>query len=366
MSFSYYHPTTSATVVGEATTLSANVAASATTLPVVLSTGTYFVTGRKLLLGTLGEVDAELVDIADIPDGTSFTTEAIVRAHTSGDNVSSLIYDSVRMYVATSADGPWTLQETRPLNVANPRGTFFQYTGTTASHFRFLYYHTVTGAEQAVGTTVISPADESYFYTTIADYKAYAGITGVDQDEEIYKAINAWTKVINGYLFGDSSQSILSTTYTEKTTVGNAGGHDILVMQHSPITAVTSVTLDGTTVYTNGGASLMEVDAYEGYLIYMDGTLTASGSTRRKPVTVVYTAGYSTVPADVALACQKLVALSLNQDLRDAVGIRAYSIGSKRVEFDTATTGGNGASAIPANIQALLKPYKPSRIYLPS
>lgn len=362
MAFTYYHPTASGTVLSTATALTAGVSAAATSLPVTLSTGTHFVIGRKLLLGTLGAVDAELVTIAAIPTTTSFTTEALVRAHSATVAVTSLVYDSVRMETATDAAGPWTLQETRPIDVANPRGTYFQYTGTTASHFRFRFYHTVTGAWEATGTTVVTPSDDASSYTTIAAYKAYAGITGVDQDEEIFTAIGAATAAINSYLFGDSTQSLLSTTYTEKVTTGQQGS-DILVLRHAPITAVTSITLEGTVLYSST-VSLLAIDALDGYLVYLDSALPGGGPTYRKPITVVYTAGYSTVPADVELACQQLLAISLSRDLRDAVGVRAYSIGSKRVEFETgATTGGSKDGAIPASVRSLLAPYRRTKFY---
>lgn len=349
---------TDPSILGERTTLTAAVAAGATALPVVNTDGMSQTNGM-LLIGELGSEEAEIKQSNGV-SGSTLNCMALTRAHAAGTPVSTISANLRKVYGCATATGTYAVIGTSAyLGVGIPTGTVYPYSPTTYRYLKATYWQSITSSESLLADAAVVDIYDHINYCSVGAYKTYAGITGAEQDDEIAAALRAATATINAYLFGDSTQTLFSTTYTERVTTLRLTP-DVLVLKHWPISSVTSITVDGTTVYPGS----VSIETTDGAVVYLDSDLARPYAGQRLNASVVYVAGYTVLPDDVTIACQKLTANLLNKDTRDASGIRAYSIGTKRVEYDTSVTNQTiKADAIPSVIQSLLAPYKRSLIH---
>lgn len=103
-------------------------------------------------------------------------------------------------------------------------------------------------------------------------------------------------------------------------------------------------------------------DPKEGYELYADRGelhLSVRPSSGHKNVTVRYTAGYSTIPADLEQICIDLAQLYYKSKDYDTT-IKAEKLADHTITF--ADEGGGGARDIPQHIQRRLAPYKRWRL----
>ena len=164
--------------------------------------------------------------------------------------------------------------------------------------------------------------------TTLADLKTYLGITDTSEDDLLNLLIADADAAILGYI----GRTIESATLTEYYS---GDGTQMLVLQQRPVTAVTSANVDDggyagqasgafpvATAWTAGEdffiRTVVENESNTGELVAIKGPGTFTGD--REPRTwgewplgtgnikVVYTAGYATVPSDLAGACRILAA----------------------------------------------------------
>jgi uncharacterized phiE125 gp8 family phage protein len=132
-------------------------------------------------------------------------------------------------------------------------------------------------------------------FATLADLKVYLGITGTDSDSLLTTMLEAATKSMQNLI----GRSIFSATYTEKF---QSRKHDITEVQlkEFPITSITSI--------TDGDGNMLDESDYElyeeeGCIVFSDYYTDGLSLTAYKELTVVYVAGYATVPADIEMAC---------------------------------------------------------------
>lgn len=97
---------------------------------------------------------------------------------------------------------------------------------------------------------------------------------------------------------GISVVTLRSETITE--TFRNGEWFEHLVLSRRPVTAITSVVEDGVTL----AATDYEIDAGSGLLLRLEDDRPAMWSGEK--ITVVYVAGWATVPADLKLAASKV------------------------------------------------------------
>jgi hypothetical protein len=349
---------TDRSLLGAMTTLTAAVSAGATSLPVVSDEG--LTTSNTFLL--IGELGTEEAEIKQINGGTPPNVVGCIllsRAHPAGTPVYAISADNINVYGCATKDGTYVLVASGlPLGVGVPLGTFYTYSPVAYRYLKATYYQGVLNSESPIADAEVIDCYDKINYSSVGAYKTYAGITDASQDDDIALALRASSSTINAYLFGDASQSLWSTTYTERVPVPRRES-DVLILNHSPIQSVTSIAVDGTTVYPGS----VDIETTDGYLVYLNSPLARPSRGNRLNASVVYVAGYTSLPEDVTLACQKLTSNLLNKDTRDAAGIRSYSIGTKRVEYDTSATTLANASAIPPSVQSLLAPYRSSLIH---
>jgi len=164
--------------------------------------------------------------------------------------------------------------------------------------------------------------------TTLADLKTYLGITDSSEDALLNLLIDDANAAILGYIGRTIEQATLTEYYS-------GDGTQMLVLKQRPVTAVTSVHVDqsgysgqgsgafaSSTEWTAGEdfyiRTVVENESNTGELVAIKGPGTFTADHQPKTwgewplgtgnIKVVYTAGYSTVPSDLAAACRILVA----------------------------------------------------------
>lgn len=153
--------------------------------------------------------------------------------------------------------------------------------------------------------------------TTLAAVKAYLGVTVATDDALLGQLITAASAWIKTFL----NRDILAQTYVEEL---DGHGTRVLCVDQYPVTAVTSVTVDGLTV----APSL--VVARGRSIMFRDGSTWPRGIAN---VQINYTAGAAAPPADIAQACNELVAWRYRE--RDRIGQSSKTIGEQTTTYQT-------------------------------
>jgi hypothetical protein len=159
--------------------------------------------------------------------------------------------------------------------------------------------------------------------TTVNAVKAAAGITVSDVDSLIHAFILRASAAVEKFC----QRSLLSQVHTE---LRDGTGNTAMLLRESPVTAVTSVTIDGVLVpqapaFGDAGWRLADRQ------IVLTGYRFARG---QKNVELVYTAGDATVPPDVEGAVIETVQLMLER--RKHVDVSSKSLAGETVSFITA------------------------------
>ena len=138
--------------------------------------------------------------------------------------------------------------------------------------------------------------------TTLAAVETYLGLPAGNSDEPKLSAlITACSTAFASYC----GRQFASAAFTD---VRNGTGSTSLWLKQSPITAVSSVIVDGDSIPAGGGwANGVRQPGYsfDDNYIYLFGHRFCKG---QQNVQVVYTAGYAAIPADLAQACNEQVA----------------------------------------------------------
>lgn len=175
---------------------------------------------------------------------------------------------------------------------------------------------------------------------TRASVKEHLGISATTWDAHIDTLITRVSAAIER----DLARVFASANYTEYY---DGDGSRALVLRHFPVTGITSIHVDNARE-TYNATTLVDSDDYtydsDSGIVTFDARL-ARGN---KNVRVVYTAGYATVPADIALACVLWVAHLWNR--RKSQGATSEGMGGYSVGYEIA--------AIPIEVEKLLLPYR--------
>jgi len=193
-------------------------------------------------------------------------------------------------------------------------------------------------------------AVDQYALTTLAKAKRFMDISGTDDDTLIEELIDSVSAQIEKWC----RRKFLSRSFTE---YHDGGGYSYVFVDNPPITAVASVYDDSdrewtssdlvsATYYTTDGSYADEgrIQLWQGKLYFYDGV---------KNVKVTYTGGYSSVPADVEMACHALVSMWFN--IRDKQGLTSESISDYKYTLSDEEDLKSGG--LPASIQMLLGPH---------
>lgn len=155
--------------------------------------------------------------------------------------------------------------------------------------------------------------------TTLTNAKAWLSLTGTTDDALLTRLISAVSASAQSYM----GRIVASASYT---ATRNGNGRSVIAFPDSPVTAVTSVTVDGTAIpartsVTGSGYSFGES------LLFLIGYVFTKGVAN---VQLVYTGGYVTTPLDLEQAVLDIVAYKYRE--RDRIGQ-----GSKILQGETIT-----------------------------
>lgn len=124
--------------------------------------------------------------------------------------------------------------------------------------------------------------------------------------------------VVTGLIDNEAGQAIAESTQT--LTLDGTGHHPVMLPRY-PVTAVSSVTVDGDTL-TEG----TDYEWYRSGLIFrLDGQWPAS----RQSITVAFTAGHGTVPADIKGLTLQLAATTWSTSFgktQESIGDYSYTL----------------------------------------
>lgn len=171
----------------------------------------------------------------------------------------------------------------------------------------------------------------SHALTTVADVKEVMGVASSDNsyDTIITRKINQATAMIEAYCGLPYNHHFLSATYTSEEFTG--AGSNQLVLRMRPITALTSFQYRTTSQNDN------DWDDVESELYFLDSAagvidllFTQTNNFNRYRVT--YTAGYSTIPADLAEACATLAAYLVDNSI-SVTGVKRKQEGRREIEY---------------------------------
>jgi hypothetical protein len=170
----------------------------------------------------------------------------------------------------------------------------------------------------------------------LADVKAYLGIAPgtTSTDAVLTTLVTNVSAAIESYC----NRAFASQDYAEQR---NGTGGNRLFLAHGPVTAVASVSVDGQAIPPAVGTGI-------GYLfdeatVYLRGYTFCRGV---QNVSVTYTAGYASVPGDVAQACIEWVAYHYAK--RDRIDKASETLGTQQ-------TISYSQADMPAGVKTALK-----------
>ncbi len=169
---------------------------------------------------------------------------------------------------------------------------------------------------------------------TLAQYKEFAGLTGVSEDAKINAIIPAISQTVKTYCgtsFVDYYSSAKTEYYDIKDKYTNA-----IILDESPVVSVTSVSErkgqsdSYTTLITENSDSSGKyeyvVDEGLDTIFRTTATSDAHFPQGRKAVKVIYTSGYAATPEDLKLACFDLVKYYLKDERKANLSIAGAQI----------------------------------------
>jgi hypothetical protein len=191
----------------------------------------------------------------------------------------------------------------------------------------------------------------SYALTTKADVKESLGIPSANttKDNLIIRKINQATIAIERYCH----RRFLSTTYTDEEY--SATGTDQLVLRQRPIISVSSFSIRDTNL---NQADWDVIDSQTYFAQSEAGVLNllfrAIGGTNRYKIT--YTAGYATIPEDLAEACASLACFYVNNADASDIGVAQKKEGQRQINY-SATNQTFASVAQQLGIDSILDSY---------
>lgn len=152
-------------------------------------------------------------------------------------------------------------------------------------------------------------------FCTLEQVKAWLKINSISDDELLELLITQTTEYIRSLM----SRDLTSKVYTE---VRDGKGIDTMLAANWPITAVASVTV---------GQQVVPPAEYlfdEQTITLLNGWVFTRG---RRNVVVRYTAGFTTIPADLQRCCMEMVGKKYRE--RDRIGVSSKTLGGEVVTF---------------------------------
>lgn len=196
----------------------------------------------------------------------------------------------------------------------------------------------------------------SYALVSLADVKETLGISSgvTTNDNLLTRKINQATDMIESYC----GRRFAATTYTDE--VYDATNTDQVILRQRPVTAVASFSVRDSVDNSNSWELINTTDYFlHGSSGLLNLLFTFGGKWSRGKVS--YTAGYTTIPSDLAEACAMLAAY-LFQNSTSGSAVKSKQEGSRKIEYyDTSTS--NNSLFKQLGLDDMLAPYINDAIY---
>ena len=174
------------------------------------------------------------------------------------------------------------------------------------------------------------------------DLKTHLGVTGDGYDDQLDLLIAAASEAVERWC-GCAFASAEATEHYD------GGGHDRLVLRRRPVTAVAGLWDDTARDFDDAS----EI-AGDDYVLEMDAgivrLLRGSFGDGVRNVKITYTAGYGTIPDDLAQACILIAASWFNQARGGGEGLRSQAVAGVARQFAEAS--------MPDSVRRLLAPFR--------
>ena len=191
---------------------------------------------------------------------------------------------------------------------------------------------------------------------TLADCKAYAGVSSPNADPIMQSILDASALAFASYCNKDS---FFSTTYTEYR---DGTGGNRMILGNTPMTAVSAVVIDGQSIPASVGNGPGYFFPMGGRMVGLRGYVFNAGF---RNVQITYTAGFNDpnnlfpLPADLIMATKMYVSYRYRE--RERLGISAKSLAGESVTYSGESAGGNSTlgtiSGMPAAAANILENY---------
>lgn len=157
--------------------------------------------------------------------------------------------------------------------------------------------------------------------TTLANAKAWVGVSSAADDALFSRLISAASDYIQTWL----NRTIAQQPYSSNRD--GPGGYR-LMFKNYPVTAISSLTIDGQAIPAS-------VNGSPGYVFDETSVMLVGGVYRFnrgfQNVSISHTAGFATTPNEIEQACIELVAMRYKE--RDRIGQVSKSVGGETVTF---------------------------------
>lgn len=167
---------------------------------------------------------------------------------------------------------------------------------------------------------------------TLADVKAWLNVLTADHDVALQRLVSGCSAFMQRYM----QRTIIQQDYSYVTS---GPGATFMVVRYAPLVSVDSISVDGRSV----DPSLITFDEST---IYLSGA--ASFTRGRMNVALALSAGYDTVPLDLAQACIETVGLRWRE--RDRIGLSSKGLANETTAFTLVD--------FPVQVRALMDTYK--------
>lgn len=123
-----------------------------------------------------GTENGEIVKIQGISGNTVITFADVKLAHKKGAKITKIRYNQRKFYgCATKAGTYVVIGSPATIEVDNPKGTYFEYTGTAYVYFKCTYYNSTTFEESDVDDALPVQAGDVGYYCSVYDIREEAG-----------------------------------------------------------------------------------------------------------------------------------------------------------------------------------------------
>jgi len=194
----------------------------------------------------------------------------------------------------------------------------------------------------------------SYALTTLADVKETLGLDAgnTSKDNLIIRMINRATEEIEGYC---NSRRFAETTYNNEEYDGTSTNQ--LILKNRPVTSTTTFVLQQRqTTENDDDWETVDTELYftDDNAGVVDSLFTFQRNWNRYRVT--YSAGYSTIPSDLAEACATLAAFYVDNPIT-GTGVASKEEGGRKITYFAPAQGLKRSTIISLGLDDVLNRY---------